>query len=84
MDTVCRGLDFVFVYLDDILIASRNEVEHRSHLTQLFTRLQEHGLVIIPEKCKFGFSQTDFLGHVIDAQSATPLPDKVKVIRQFQ
>lgn len=32
MDEVTRGLDFVFVYIDDILIASRNEKEHNQHL----------------------------------------------------
>lgn len=43
MDVVLRGLSFVFVYLDDILIASSSREEHLSHLRLLFGRLREHG-----------------------------------------
>ena len=60
MDTACRGLSFVFVYLDDILIFSRSQGEHRAHLRQLFGRLQEDGLVISLSKCKFGVNEIDF------------------------
>ena len=44
MDLVCAGLDFVFVYLDDILIASKSETQHLEHLKMLFDRLEENGL----------------------------------------
>ncbi len=83
MDTVCQGLDFVFVYLDDILIFSRSEAEHKIHLRQLFERLQEHGLVISLAKCKFGVSEIDFLGHRVNQYGVTPLPGKVQAIREF-
>ena len=53
IDTVCQGLDFVFVYVDDILVASKDAEEHERHLRQLFQRLQEHGLVINVAKCQF-------------------------------
>ena len=51
MDTVCRGLSLVFVYLDDILIASVDQAQHMEHLQTLFDRLNEHDLVINPAKC---------------------------------
>jgi len=50
MDSVLRDLPFVFVYLDDILVASNSEEEHLSHLRALFTRLSQHGLIINPAK----------------------------------
>jgi hypothetical protein len=40
MDQVLRGLDFCFVYLDDILIASSSEAEHVQHLAEVFQRLR--------------------------------------------
>jgi len=64
MDQVCWGLeDFLFVYIDDILVASSDAKEHRRHLHLLFQRLAEHGLVVNIAKCTFGVESIDFLGH---------------------
>eukprot|EP00731_Ephydatia_muelleri_P033543 Em0032g5a len=46
MDTVCQGLDFTFVYIDDMLVASEDEDTHLDHLHQLFQRLKDYGLVV--------------------------------------
>ncbi len=83
MDSVCQGLDFVFVYIDDILVASTDAETHMQHLRSLFQRLQEHGLVINTAKSQFGRTTIDFLGHRITAAGCTPLPDKVVAIAQF-
>lgn len=83
MDTVLRDLAFTFVYIDDILIASRNKAEHMVHLRQVLERLQQHGLVINLAKCQFGRQELDFLGHHITRHGITPLPSKVDVIREF-
>ena len=83
MDMVCRGLDFVFVYLDDILIFSHSSEQHKAHLQQLFKRLQEHGLVVSPAKCKFGVTEIDFLGHHISKEGVKPLTEKVEAIQSF-
>ena len=83
MDKVCHSLDFVFVFLDDILVASSSEEEHLLHLRQLFQLLHEHGLVINVSKCQFGLSEIDFLGHRISQQGISPLPQKVDAIKRF-
>lgn len=83
MHKVCANLDFIFVYLDDILIASSNETEHLEHLKALFTRLKKFGLIINPKKCKFGKSSIDFLGHEVNKDGITPLPSKVQAIIDF-
>ena len=84
MDTVCQGLEFVFVYIDDILIASKDVVTHKQHLQLLFQRLQEHGLVINVAKCQFGCDTLNFLGHHITCTGIKPLPEKVNAITQFE
>ena len=54
MDKVGQGLDFIFIYLDDILVFSRSTQAHYDHLQQLFRRLHLHGLVVNVDKCQFG------------------------------
>ena len=43
MDKIMEGLDFVFVYLDDILISSVDKEEHHHHLQEVFNRLHNAG-----------------------------------------
>ena len=83
MDSILQDLDFVFVYLDDILVASQNKEDHKRHLTTLFHRLLEHGLVIKLEKCRFGVDQIDFLGHRVNASGITLLPSKVTAVLEY-
>ena len=73
----------MFVYLDDILIASSSEQEHLQDIHAVCTRLQEFGLVIKLEKCLFGEKSLNFLGHQISQFGSIPLPDKVKTIEDF-
>ncbi len=51
MDKLFNGWNFVFIYLDDILIASRSFSEHITHIMQVLQRLQEAGLKVKPSKC---------------------------------
>ena len=44
IDHVTRGLDFIFVYLDDLLVTSPDHKTHKKHLQILFARLAEYGL----------------------------------------
>ena len=83
MDSALRDMPFLFVYLDDVLVASSSEVEHLEHLRYLFTRLDQHGLIINPAKCLFGLPSIHFLGHLINKDGAAPLPSKVEAVSAF-
>ena len=83
MDEVTRGLDFVFVYIDDILIASTNALEHEVHLRLLFDRFRKYGVIINPAKSVFGVSSLEFLGHKVSANGIHPLDSKIQAIRDF-
>ncbi|XP_016411546.1 RNA-directed DNA polymerase homolog [Sinocyclocheilus rhinocerous] len=52
---------FVIVYIDDILIYSRNLDKHRHHVTQVLQRLREHHRYLKLEKCEFHRSTVQFL-----------------------
>ena len=71
------------VYIDDILVASPSPQQHKTHLRQLFSRLQEYGLRIHPSKCVLGAQELDFLGHRVSAAGISPLPQKVMAIKEF-
>ena len=67
MDTVLRDLDaFIFVYLDEVLVFSRNKKDHLQHLRRLFKTLSQNGLIINVDKCEFGRSSIMFLRHKVD------------------
>ncbi len=83
MYQVLAGLDYVFVYLEDILIASPDEQTHQQHLWAVLERLQEMGRVLNAEKCLFGVSAVEFLGHHITAEGAKPLQQKVAALAEF-
>jgi len=57
--------DFVVDYIDDILIYSGSLEEHAEHLRKVFQRLRENKLYAKLEKCEFGVTEVDFLGHRI-------------------
>ena len=83
MDNVTRGLEAVFPYLDDILVASPNAEMHQQHLRQLFARLAEHGVTVNKDKCDISQPSVTFLGHQISKDGILPLKDQVDAIRQF-
>ena len=60
MNKVLRGFNFVFCYIDDILIFSQNMEEHFRHLTLVFERLEYYGLILNRKKCIFAVSKSLF------------------------
>ena len=83
MDEVLRGLDFCYVYVDDLLIASGRPAEHLSHLRQVFDRLRQYGIIINAQKSVLRASSLTFLGLLVDSNGIQPLPDKVEAVSTF-
>ena len=54
MDQMFRDVPCAFIYLDNILIASRNKAEHRQHLREVLRRLRGNGMAISASKCVLG------------------------------
>ena len=83
MDQVLRGLDFCYVYIDDVLITSHTPQEHKEHLRLVLQRFELYGILINPPKCALGIQELQFLGHHVNQLGVSPLPDQVQVIRDF-
>lgn len=77
------SMEFVFPYIDDLLIASEDEDQHLQHLAQVFDVLKQNGLIINVDKTQFGSSPVKFLGHLVSQNGIHPLPEKVSVISNF-
>ena len=84
MDKILGDIPHIFVYLDDILIASSSQEEHLQDLELVFKTLQDNGLVVNRKKCVLGEKSIEFLGHLCDAHGIKPLPCKVEAIRKVK
>ncbi len=65
MGRVFQGLDFVVVYLDDLLVFSQSMEEHRKHLMEVLKRLSAANLRLNESKCEFVKKEIAFLGHIV-------------------
>ncbi len=72
------------VYIDDILIYSSSVEEHAEHLRKVFQRLKENKLYAKLEKCDFGVTEVDFLGHRITQEGLVMDDHKVKAILDWE
>ncbi len=86
---------FVIVYIDDILIYSRNLADHRHHVAQVLQKLRQFRLYLKLEKCEFHRPTVQFLGYIIGregiqmdqgkvtAVAEWPTPQTIKELQRF-
>ncbi|GJU25708.1 putative reverse transcriptase domain-containing protein [Tanacetum coccineum] len=85
MNRVCKPyLDkFVIVFIDDILIYSKDKKEHEEHLKAILELLKKEKLYAKFSKCEFWIPKVQFLGHVIDSRGIHVDPAKIESIKDW-
>ena len=74
----------VIVYLDDILIFSRNMEEHKAHLRSVLDILRKNKLYAKLSKCTFFKNSVEFLGHIVSDKGVGTDPNKTKCIEEWK
>ena len=74
---------FVAVFIDDIMVYSKNEEEHKEHLRLVLKKLREHQLYAKFSKCEFWLKEVGFLGHVISGEGIAVDPTKVQSVTEW-
>jgi hypothetical protein len=83
MDDVFRHLSFVIVYIDDLLIFSKDLKQHVHHLEQVYSLLFKHGLVLSKAKLCWAQTKIEYLGLIL-SQGSVELQDHVlKTLTEF-
>ena len=71
---------FVVVFINDILVYSRDEQEHEQHLKIVLQTLREKKLYVKLSKCDFWLKEVSFLGHIVSAEGIRVDPAKIEVV----
>ncbi|XP_021773659.1 uncharacterized protein LOC110737634 [Chenopodium quinoa] len=74
---------FVVVFIDDILVYSRNEEEHAQHLRTILETLRSNKLYAKFSKCEFWLEKVAFLGHYISKEGVSVDPAKIKAVSEW-
>jgi len=78
---IAKGI--IVVYLDNILIFTRTEEEHKRAVQRVLEVLAEHKLFLCPEKCEFHWKEIEYLGLVISENKVAMDPVKVAGVRDW-
>ena len=82
MDEILGNIPRVFVYIDDILVASDSIEQHLQDLDIVFKTLAANGMVVQRPKCVLGQPSLEFLGYQVDSTGISPLKDRVTAIER--
>src|SRR5581483_11698862 len=95
MSVLLHGLDFVRVYIDDVVVFSASRDDHAAHLKEVLRRLNDAKLILNIGKCQFARLEVNLLGFRVNPYGRTidstqlanladwPVPTTAKQLRSF-
>ena len=79
-----KGVEGVYVYLDDILICGKDKTHATKIFLEVLRKLKQHGLKIGVKKCQFFYDEIKFLGYMVSGKGARPCADYVSKVLQVK
>ena len=73
----------LIVYMDDVLVYSKNHEDHEQHLRQVLSLMREHKLRARVHKCRFLQEEVDYLGYIVGKGQVKVDPRKLEAIRNW-
>jgi hypothetical protein len=83
MDTIMEGASNIITFVDNVLINSATHEAHIAHLRPAIQRTHKAGLVLNPNKCIFGSTTVEYLGHTISSDGVRPGKDKTQAVKEI-
>ncbi|UYV66659.1 K02A2.6-like [Cordylochernes scorpioides] len=80
MDNIFADIPGVACYIDNILMSGRDANEHKAKLELVFKRLEDKGLILNKNKCRFAVDSVEYLGFRIDKNGLHPLINKIQAV----
>ena len=74
---------YVFNFLDDLVVYSSSVEAHAGHVREVLSTLQQAGFTLNPDKVTLGATEIKYLGHLLSPRGIRILPDRVVSIRQY-
>ena len=71
------------VYVDDMLVKSKEEEDHLDDLKETFNTLKQYSMKLNLSKCAFGVSSEKFLGFMVSQRGIEANPEKVRAILEM-
>ena len=73
----------VKVYVDDMIVKSRDRTDHMATLERFFERIEQFRLRLNPKKCTFGVTSRKLLGYMVSKKGIKADPDKIRVVLEM-
>jgi hypothetical protein len=80
MEKMLASLPFATTYLDDTVVVSRSQDDHRRHLHAVFDRINEYGFCMHPGKCSFFQPSIKYLWFIVDKEGHRPDPQNITAV----
>ena len=84
MNHIFRHVDqFVVVFIDDILVYSKDRKNHHTHLRVVLETLRKEQMHAKLSKCEFWLNEVFFIGHIVSKEGIRVDPKKIEVVVEW-